>query len=137
MRNQFIARYLLSIVACTTALRSLFDPYSMSWYIVVGGGIWAQGLFMAMGVLGVLLLLDVLINESLPERYRFNCAAKHRWMLWAVLGCLYAAFSYVLIREGSDRAWAAWMYFIFASGSMAVGFWDLHYKAHVAGEVLA
>lgn len=128
MKRQILIRLTLAALTLLASLRSIFDAESFSHRITVLGGLEASAVLISMGVLALIAMTDVAINDILPARWHFPAAHRYRHLVWGVLGCLYSGCAFVLVRSDSNP-WAAATFVMFGVSCMAVAFMDLRYRA--------
>ena len=84
---------------CTLGL-ALLSPSSLTAVLVDKTGLVGD---IAAGVFGLaflLLLLDMLINEILPDRFRFTFAANYRWLFVSCMATVYWLFGTLALLPG-------------------------------------
>lgn len=64
---------------------------------------------LSLGLLGVVVLLDAIINDLLPERFHFHIGVKVRQSVWMWIGVTYIAYAFVNIKIGIE-IWLALLY---------------------------
>lgn len=95
--RDYLARAFFFGGAVYMVLAAMFDPQSMSNYLVehsIAG--WMP--IAAIAGAALLLLLDMLINDLLPERFQFDAAYNHRPEIYMVIAFLYLVPLYAAAR---------------------------------------
>lgn len=128
MKRQIPLRVLLCAQTLMVAGIAIYEPRSLNYAMVQSGGVEAYASLAILSVLALLALADVVINDILPHDWESKWCFQHRHLLWAGMGCTFAAYAFVLSRQHVG-AWLAATFAVYAVGCMAVAFFDLHYRA--------
>ena len=107
---------------------SLFEPRSLNYALAAGGGGEALASLIVLALLAVAALADALVNDVLPPRYVLPWGRRYRHLVWAGMGCIFAAYAHILERQ-DDGHWLAATYAVYAIGCMAVAYRDLKHRA--------
>lgn len=121
MKTHFSAalRFYVSASVAVTAAIAGWDPYSHHRFAMAEDG---YGGLIAMSLLGLLALagiVDVLINDVLPDRYSMRCTHRHRHVVFMLLAIGQVALVLALVKSGDlkpsagryvlDALMAAWI----------------------------
>lgn len=120
-------RIFLGVMTALASMRSVLDPESFSARIA---GITGEGVKIAlivMGVLAVLAVADAIINDVLNPQWRYSFGVRQRHMLWGLIGLIYAAMAFLVVKQDLNP-WAATTFVFFGFGCMAVAFLDQKYR---------
>lgn len=121
MKTHFSAalRFYVSASVAVTAAIAGWDPYSQHRFAMAEDG---YGGLIAMSLLGLIALagiVDVLINDVLPDRYSMRCTHRHRHVVFMLLAIGQVALVLALVKSGDlkpsasryvlDAFMAAWI----------------------------
>jgi MFS family permease len=96
LRLYFCCDIVATTIITTWAVESLNRqaftalPGNVGWLAVV-----------ALAALGLLGLVDTIVNDLLPDRFRFPFGRRHRWMLFVGMALIVAMFIYVNLHDQS------------------------------------
>ena len=114
LRFNLIARAAILLAAGCTALLGYLTPTSLTATLGDGEGIAeAVVLLLMVGLVGV-GLLDMFINDLLPERWRMRWAKRRRHMGFALLGAVYLvkAFAGVSFSAAPPGSWVLILFYV-------------------------
>lgn len=127
-KRQILVRVLLSVQTLMVVCIALFEPLSLNYQMVQTGGLATAASLAVLSVLAMLSLADVLINDVLPRDWRLPFGHNYRHLLWGCMACTYAAYVFVLARQNTGF-WLAGTFAVYATGCMAIAFFDLRHRA--------
>ena len=119
--------------AIITWYMAMFEPRSMAR--LVASTFEGALLFWMLLAIGCAALLDALINDFLPERYRWQVAVRQRHFILAAMAFCYIAMLYVAfiyLRSSSLLIQFLWN----VATIMAVAFFDAHQRSKDASCVI-
>ena len=125
--RQVLVRLLLPVLTLLIVGLSLFEPRSLNFALAAGGGHEALASLIVLAGLSVLALADVVINDVMPPRFELSLLPLQRRRVFAGMGCLFAMYSFILVRQ-SDSAWLAAQYSCYAVGCLSVAWRDLKFR---------
>lgn len=110
-------RVFFSLLSFAVVYVAFYEPDSLLFKIVQNGG-WSGALFMfCLFVASSIALIDVIVNDCLPEKYRFCFGCAHRRAVWVVIAAIYASHAWVITREGIGLGVA--LIYVFYSAKIA------------------
>ena len=127
MPRQVLIRLLLPVLTLLIVGLSLFEPRSLNFALAAGGGHEALVSLIVLACLSVLALIDVVVNDVMPLRYELPPLPLQRHRVFAGMGCIFAAYSFILVRQ-ADSAWLTAQYSAYAVGCLAVAWRDLKFR---------
>lgn len=92
-----VARLMYSAQAWIVVSVAYFTPHSVPALSIMGG---AGPLFLALIFLATLLLIDVLINDVLPLRYKVQWGIRYRYMVYPLVAFIYISQLFVAQKTG-------------------------------------
>ena len=122
-RNEVIARVLLSLLGAATSALALSAKATFTHAMLLKGGLAAQASIVLMGVIGVVLLTETVLNDILPERYSFDWGRRRRQFLWMSLGLIFILFAFQVFTAGLSVSLGTYLV-IYGLGSIALAFVD-------------
>lgn len=125
-KRQIWDRVFLGSLIALTLLSMLLNQSDRSHYLIRAAGLPAYTGVALLGGLTTLGLLDVVINDILPERYSIGISLYCRQFIWMLIAVALMGFCYVLLRHGV--AWESAWYILLAARCASVAFLDLHYE---------
>lgn len=125
-KRQIWDRVFLGSLIFLTLLSVLLNQADRSYYLVRVAGAPAYAGVTVLAGLAALGLLDVVINDILPEKYSIGISLYCRQFIWMLTGVTLMGFCYVLIRHGG--IWESAWYILLGARCASVAFLDLHYE---------
>jgi hypothetical protein len=133
----WMIRSYLSCSVAATAVIALVDPTSQHRLAIEGGDpILSYGAVIAMvGLLLVaaLSLIDVVINDLLPERFSIGVTHRYRHILFMLMSISQAALAWMMIHGLPEPEWALLRYAVDGIAAAGVAVWGVrdHYFRRV------
>lgn len=78
---------------------ALYEPRSMHYLVTRDAGLVGRCLAGTFGMLGLLLLLDVVINDFMPKRFKFASALVYRPRMLMAMAMLLGAEMFVAVKR--------------------------------------
>lgn len=125
-RSRFwFGRLYLSLDVLTTVFITLFSTFSLNRiaFTALSGNFGFVGVGI-LAVLAVLALLDVIVNDLLPDRFHLHWARHNRWCIFMGMALVFTTFMYVNATNPMLTALLV-RYFLSASGALALAGLDL------------
>jgi hypothetical protein len=115
---------------CSTFVASIIsitDPLSLGWQLVTEVG-WPADLVMY-GLAGISFfgILDAVINDFLPDSYRFPVLRHYRDFGYMVMAAIYAAFVFMAVQRGHTSLLLV-RYLVDMSACVYVAVCDVNYR---------
>lgn len=122
--GKWLARLLVAGNAILACLLILQEPSSLLHQTIERAGLTGQIAVSALVGIGLLAVVDVLINDLLPARYELQCALKYRHTVYMLiaLGCLSLIF--VIVKSHGPSS-SLIHYGMVALASMILAVYDL------------
>lgn len=90
-----LIRAYFSLLAFHTVFSGFFEPKSLHFLVVHQAGDLGYWIIVFTGVLGVISLVDTIVNDVLPEKYSFHNGLNHRHLVFMSLALAQAAEMFV------------------------------------------
>jgi len=92
--RRWLARLIVGLDLLVWCTILLFEPLSVTSKILDRAGPSGHLAFVGMIALGVIAIIDVIVNDLMPSRFIFGKAIRHRHFVYMLmcLGCLSTAF---------------------------------------------
>ena len=126
-RRQIADRLFLTILSLVVVAVAFLEPQSLSYTLMRIGGTPVR---LCMGILlglAIIAAADTIVNDILPDRFRFHSALRLRQGIWMVIGVTYVGMAFVIVKYGSGYG-IALIYVIYAMRACAISFLDLYYE---------
>lgn len=120
--------FLVAITAQILGL-ALYEEQSLNYRLLQSGGLPATIGLCALAVLALLAFADLVVNDVLPERHRFDIGAKKRDTIWLCIAATYLGYAFVLIPKDGGL----WLSTIFVTYALAAAFVAVH---HVVADLI-
>lgn len=122
-RKEVVARVVLSILGLATSALSLSAKATFTHAMLVAGGWPARASIIVMGVLGVVLLTETMLNDVLPSQFSFDWGRHHRQFMWMALGLIFELFAYQVFTASLSTSLGTYLV-IYGFGSFLLAFID-------------
>lgn len=126
MKRLVAFRAYLAIQAVQFVDLAFNEPGSRAYALLQEGGAVARAGTLAMGVLGTLALLDLIISDIHPNPAG-RWVMRHRGTLWMLMGIGYASEMAVAVWHGYAPR-LAFLYFTSGAACVVTAFLDRHYR---------
>lgn len=127
MKRQVADRIFMTAISMTIVGISQFEPRSLSYTMVEGGGIPGKLCMLFLFLTALIALLDTIVNDMLPERFTLQMALGKRRGVWMALAITYAGISFVANK--ADIGWfVSIFYVLFSLRCVGVAYLDLYYE---------
>jgi hypothetical protein len=124
MKRQVPGRLFASALAFYVYASSLYSTESLIYALAAGGGGPALACMNVLAALALAGALDTVVNDCLPDRWRWACGVRYRQVLWMLLAVTYTGLAWVSMRE----PWGGWLagyYLICGAHCVSVSYVDL------------
>ena len=121
--NQTADRLFLGLLTLSLVLFAALKPETSAFWTSRNDPVGQASLFV-LGVLSLVVLADVVINDLMPDRFRFKTGVKTRQTIWMWIGVTYLAYAFVNVRVGFEW-WLAVVYALCAMRSAVIALIDL------------
>jgi len=125
-------RILLVLLTFATIGLSVDQPESLHYRLMQYGGIPAAVSLCVLAVLASTAAADVIVNDMMPTKYKFDMGARIRDTVWLLISATYLGYALVLVdrMENYGGGWLAVIFSIYAVFSACVA------VVHVLTEVI-
>lgn len=123
MNSQIVDRLFMALLTLSMVGFAAWQPETSAFWFAYSDTVGSISLIV-LGVLAVVALLDVIINDLLPEGFHFKLALKVRQSLWMVIAITYMAYAFVNVKIGFEL-WLAAVYVLCAGRSVGISVIDL------------
>ncbi len=124
IKREVVGRLLVAELAIATSFLALFSAQTSANQMLFFGGQWSYVGAVLIGLLGILLFCDAVINDLMTPRFLFQWVKGHRQGLWMALGLLFVLFGYLVWTTPSLSAALGVYMFCFAGGAFLLAFVD-------------
>ena len=102
IKFDLIARCAILLQAGMSCLIAWLVPTSLIARLIADGGVYGHNVLLLLTVTVVVGLLDVLINDLLPERMRLECTRRRRHGIFHILAGLFFVQAFVGVGDSID-----------------------------------
>ena len=102
LKFDLICRCAILATALTTSELGTFVQASLTAKLIIATGAYGTVTLLAFSVCVILALLDVLINDFMPERFSLRWVKQHRHLIYLTLAGLYIAQAFVALGDRLD-----------------------------------
>ena len=123
MNSQIVDRIFMAMLTLCMVGFAAWQPETSAFWFAYSDKVGSISL-VVLAVLSGVALLDVLINDLMPDRFKFKLALKMRQSLWMWIAITYLAYAFVNVKVGFEL-WLAAVYVLCAGRSVGISVIDL------------
>lgn len=122
----WMTRLYVALSAFATIVVIWWEPAALTHRLITQSGLPGWYLVGALAALALFGVIDVVVNDMLPDRFRIRCAKRYRHLIYIALATGLACMSYVFV--AGDGGWFRPLvlpFWVDASFAALVAFLDL------------
>lgn len=123
MNSQIVDRIFMALLTLSMIGFAIWQPETSGFWFAYSSVVGTISLFV-LGLLSLVALLDVGINDLMPDRFQFKFGCKMRQSLWMWIAITYLAYAFVNVKIGFEL-WLAAVYILCAARSALISVIDL------------
>lgn len=113
-----VMRIVLILITFQVVGLAVYEERSLNYRLVEAGGIPATISLCALAALAALAFADLVVNDVLPARFRFDIGSRKRDTIWLGISITYLGYAFVLV----PHVGGAWLAGLFVTYALAAAF---------------